>query len=491
MKNLFLGIALVLAAATIFTWFSRQRRDSRPVVVWTAGLSQDRIEQVEAFHNWLRSNGYADADGRLPFTVKLEATDNQSTLIQAVSGVAGDLIDHVPVNRFAPMGVLEDITDFARENGLDPAHNYPGAASLLTSDGRQYAYACNLAARGLLVNADTFAKYGVPLPPEEWTPARFEELGIEFTRRANAGKKQQEVFFAGPMPDLILPLARSGGGDVFNETLTASRLDSEPFRRALELYRRWVHELHLIPTAAEAASENNRGSSANGEATPQLIYGRYGMILTGRYVNMDLRRSPRGGFRLHFVQFPEFEFKNTVLTARCTSIYKGAKHKEEAKIFLKFLASREYNELLIAGSDGLPPNPRWAKDNPAFHVPPGRAFEGNLHSNELKWALSIAIPESCSPFYPFPDNKLNEAREKVMNDLATVPEALKLAASALDRAITDYVGGTVSLQERYRRACELQRKIEEYKAAGRKLPAAWIANPFLLQYYRQKNMLEE
>ena len=97
--------------------------------------------------------------------------------------MAGDLIDHVPVSRFAPMGVLEDITEFAAENGLDPARNYPGAASLLTSGGRQDAVPCTLAARGLLVNLDTFAEYGVEPPPEEWTPEEFERIGLEFTRR--------------------------------------------------------------------------------------------------------------------------------------------------------------------------------------------------------------------------------------------------------------------------------------------------------------------
>lgn len=113
MKKLSLGIAAVLCAASVVTVLTQKERSPRPVIVWTAGLCQDRVEQVAAFHWWLRKNGYVDKDGNLLFTVRLESTNNQSALIQAVSGTAGDLIDAVPVKRFAPMGVQEDITDFA------------------------------------------------------------------------------------------------------------------------------------------------------------------------------------------------------------------------------------------------------------------------------------------------------------------------------------------------------------------------------------------
>ena len=37
----------------------------------------------------------------------------------------------------------------------------------------------------------------------------------------------------------------------------------------------------------------------------------------------------------------------------------------------------------------------------------------------------------------------------------------------------------------------IQQKIDEYKKAGRKIPAEWIKNPFYLKYYREKGMLRE
>ena len=490
MRKRFSIIALLLGLASAYTALTPGEREARPSISWTAGLSQDRVEQVAAFHEWMKKTGRVDENGEPLFTVKLETADNQSTLIQAVSGMAGDLIDHVPVKRFAPMGVLEDITEFARENGLDPGSNYGAAGDLLMYGGRQYAYACNLAVPALLCNADLFRKYGMEPPPEEWTPEEFESIGLEFIRRANEGRPRQEVFFAGAMPQVILPLARSMGGDVFNETLTAPRLTDEAFVRALKLYHRWVAELHLIPDAAEIASESADGSSVNGQATPQLVAGRYGMIVSGRYVNMDLRRFRKGPVALSFSQFPEYGFKNLILSSRNTAIYRGAKEKRYAEIFLLYLAGKEYNELIINGSDGLPPNPKWAADNPDYHTPPGREYEGNLHTNELRWARTIAIPESFSPYYPLADNRIEDAYNRVANNLCTPEKALEIADRSIAHSIRETVEGTPSLRERYRQACELQKKIDERKAAGRKIPAAWISNPFHLKYYGDAGRLE-
>lgn len=490
MKNLFLFIAIILCLATFYTWITQADKPARPSIVWTAGLSQERQEQVELFHKWLLDKGYTAPDGGPLFTVRLEATSNQSALIQAVSGMAGDLIDHVSVKRFAPMGVLEDMTDFARQNGLDPGSNYGTARELLMYDNRQYAYPCNLASPGLLCNVNIFHKYGMEAPPEEWTPEDFERIGLEFIHRANKGKSRQEVFFAGSMREMILPIARSMGEDVFNETLTAPNLKSEAFIKALTLYHRWVEELHLIPSAAEIASENNDNSSANGEATPQFVAGRYAMITTGRYVNMDLRRFKKGPVTLSFSQFPEYGFKNLVLRSRNTAVYRGAKEKKYAEIFLLFLAGKEYNELIIESSDGLPPNPKWAESNPRYHIPPGREYEGNLHSNELKWARSIAIPESFSPYYPLADNRIFEAYERVAAGLSTPRAALELSARFIEHTIRENIARNDRLREHYKHACEIQKKINEYKTAGKKIPANWIMNPFYRKYYQESGLLE-
>ena len=85
-------------------------------------------------------------------------------------------------------------------------------------------------------------------------------------------------------------------------------------------------------------------------------------------------------------------------------------------------------------------------------------------------------PEPGAPFGPGPK--------------AALAKALEIADRSIVHSIRETVEGTPSLRERYRRACELQKKIDERKAAGRKIPAAWISNPFHLKYYGDAGKLE-
>lgn len=250
MRKLFLIVVIALALASVCTVLSLRSKADRPVLVWATGICPERYEQAELFRKWLVRNGHTAPDGGPVCDIELQASDQQSSLIQAVSGMGSDLIDRIAVERFAPMGVLEDITEFARENGLNPERNYGPAAELLTCEGRQYVYPCNLACYGLLVNVDTFEKVGMAAPPEEWTPEEFERIGLEFTRRANAGKPRQEVFFCAWTP-MMLQIARSRGADVFNETLTAAKLNRTEFIDAVKLQHKWTEIDHLMPTAAE------------------------------------------------------------------------------------------------------------------------------------------------------------------------------------------------------------------------------------------------
>lgn len=287
---------------------------------------------------------------------------------------------------------------------------------------------------------------------------------------------------------MILQLARSAGADVFNETLTAAKLNRPEFIDAVKLQHKWTEIDHLMPTAAERAGDHSR-QSVNNDASLLFASGRYAMFLTGRYANMDLRRMKQP-VRQSFSQLPQFGFKNMRLLARSTGIYRGTKYPEYAKLFLLFLADREYNNQIITGADGLPPNPAFAENNPEYLNPPEYPNEGNLHANELKWAKTIGFNDPVSPYYPLGDNKLNYAYEKFTNGLATPEQALTDAERFINHSIAEHAASSGAIRKRYEADCALQRKIDEYKAEGKKLPTEWIRNSFLRAWYAQQGMLE-
>lgn len=487
MKNLFGTILFVLVISSLITWkLLEAGKTERPVLTWQTGICPDRYRQVALFREWMIANGHVDAAGEPLFEVRPEAAGNQSTMIQAVSGMGGDLIDFVPVENFAPMGVLEDLTGFARENRMDPEHNYPGSADLLCAGGRQYAYPRNLAVFSLYQNLDTFARYGVEPPPEEWTPEEFERIGVEFMRKANAGLERRRVFFCA-YTFLVLQIARSRGADLFNETLTEVKLLRPEFVEALKLQKRWIDELHLMPDAAERASENTR-SVIGDPGLAQFVDGTYAMMLCGRYIHMSLRDTGKK-IRTANSLPPQYSFKNAKLYSSNTALYRGSRYKKEAMIFLKFLASRSYNDLLVATSDGLPPNPAMLENNPAYLAAPDHPWEGRTHANELKWARTIAYPEPVSPYYKRNTNPLLGAWERYSNELATAEEALRIEQERANRDIQAYAA--TYCPEEYRNACELQREIEHRLSKERRIPAAWITNTFLRAWLRANDRLEE
>ncbi len=486
MKHLFLVILAVLAGASLFTWYSLGGTgEARPLLSWQTGICPDRYRQVELFREWMILNRHTRPDGQPLFDIRIEAAGNQSTMIQAVSGMAGDLIDFVPVESFAPMGVLEDITDFTRANKMDPEHNYPGSAALLCHGGQQYAYPRNLAVFSLYQNLDTFQKYGVEPPPEEWSPEEFERIGVEFMAKANAGLDRRRIFFCA-YTVMVPQLARSRGIDIFNETLTAAELVRPELVEALELQKSWVKDLHLMPDAAERADESAE-SVIGDPGLSQFIHGRYAMMPCGRYIHMTLRDLGHE-IRTANSLFPQYEFRNAKLYSSNTAIYRGSRYKEEAKLFLRFLAEQRYNEFLIATADGLPPNPGLLENNPDFLTPKKYPWEGATHGNELKWAKNCAYPDAVSPWYKGKYNPVHGALERYMNDLASAKEALRLEQDRVNRDIRSYAMSHCA--EEYREACARQEKIDQGKAAGRKIPAEWVTNSFLKAYYSAVGMLE-
>ncbi|MBS1368955.1 MAG: hypothetical protein HPZ91_03265 [Lentisphaeria bacterium] len=97
--------------------------------------------------------------------ILLQTSTNQSTLIQTVSGMAGDVFDSYDVSGYQQLGVGVDITDEANRRGFGLGDTYPGMSGLLTGpDGRQYAYPCNATSLSLWINLTTLERYGFGRP---------------------------------------------------------------------------------------------------------------------------------------------------------------------------------------------------------------------------------------------------------------------------------------------------------------------------------------
>ncbi len=493
MKYAILISIILLALLTALMYFLSEEKSDRVMISWKTDPSESRFRQADLFLEWQRKNGHVDQDGNPACEVSVDNASNQSSLIQAVSGMGGDIIDAL-VLQYQPMGLCEDITEAARKGGFTLGDSYPSFAAIMAVDGRQYAASANAFCRNLWSNVDTFEKYGMQPPPEEWTPEEFERIGREFVKRANEGKTKQDVFFIQPLISegyhFAVSFARSLGVDLYNETLTAPQLDHEAFVKLYEYLYKWTYVDHLCPTPSEANAVSGN-ASLGWVSFAQFVEGKYAMLTTIRSQVMTMRKSNLKT-RISTSQVPMYEFKNMPISVRSLICYKGSKHKDEVMLFFAFMAGREYNDDIIASGDGLPPNPQYALNNPAFLAPPEYPNEGNLHANELKWALSIGYAMPYSPYYP-PEGGIHlmGALERYSAGRMTAAEAAAYGNLRYREGIEWTIARNAKLRAQYEKDCETQRKIDEYKKTGRKIPASWIRNSFYQAYYAQKGMLEE
>ena len=519
MKLLFAITAAVLGLAGAGTWLSFPAVGDRPQVQWVTDPAPNRSVQAATFERYLVENGHTAPDGGPAVNVKIDPNsgDVDKIIIQGVAGVAGDIIDTRwgrQVRLFKQIGIIEDITDEAVAGGYSPRQTWEAIRPEITYRGRQYMFPCNVAVRQLWVNEETWQKLGMDLPPERWTLEEFERIGLEFVRRANpqvAQGRPQTTFFIDDIPHEIL--YRSLGLSMFNETMTASDLDDPRYVRVLELRRRWMDDtltpeqvaalpperrweagLNLMPSREDAASMST-GAAWGGMSSQLFQSGRLGLLYSGRYLMVQLRDFARqSGTRIDLavVEAPHGGFPNARTTTRGAAVYSGGQNKAWVRLFQGFLASKPYNDLIVDDADALPPNPEYARTE-RFRRPPDWPNEWGAHEKFVRAMDELAIGGAYSEFILSTEAEMFLYRfaDEYENGLITAEAAAASTARFIDARIARNLEENESLRPRHEQLTARQIEIDQRLAAGEKIPASWIENPFYRRYYAKTGKLLE
>jgi multiple sugar transport system substrate-binding protein len=478
----FLALTIISLGYGLMT---SERSEGRPVLYWVTDANPARTEQVKLFEQWLKEHHYPDID------LRLDSANSDSTkkLIQGVSGVGDDIIDldtnNMPL--FRAVGILQDLTVPAEKLGFDPTHTWAAVRPLIVVDDRQFSFPCNVSVAAYWINKVTFERYGIPIPPRRWSLDQFESIGKQFVDAANPPGRQRTIFFANQVSTLLVQ--RSLGLDTFNETLTRCMLDDPRAARTLEFVRKWMYVDRIIPTDADMASFATQ-AGYGGAALQLFNTGNYGMFQMGRYALIQLRQF--GDMKLAVSEPPNGGFPNTVLVTRAAGVYAGSKHKDLAELFLAYLAGPQYNMQIVRDADALPPNPIYTRTE-AFLHPPDHPNEWGCHEAFAEMARTIAIAPSVSP-YVLPSvvsRYASQGYDAAVNSGRLTPaQATQEAANNINREIQRSLKEDASLAAPYAQALQLQKKIEQYRRDGRKVPLAWIKNPFYRAYYVSKGWAE-
>jgi multiple sugar transport system substrate-binding protein len=481
----FFGILLIsLIIASSFTFFSFSEKNKEvPVLHWVTGYNEPRVIQTELFEQWMVENGYPAVDLRIDTRGKNQDLKN---VVQGVSGVAGDIFECYAggMNLYHSVGMLEDLTDIAKEMGFDPSKTYKAVQPILSIDGHQYGFPRSVSTNFYWVNVETFEKAGISVPSLSWTFEEFEQKGRAFVQALNDPNKPQSIFFGREFTighrNIML---RSMGVDFFNETMTKSNWDHPLNRKVFEITYDWTFNARIIPTRAEALSLSS-STSTNVSHTDKHLFakGELGLVWAGRWGLMSYRLI--GPERLSISEFPNNGFRNTYVGAATMTVYKGSKQKELAMYFLKFMNSEVYNRDVIDNADGLPPIPHYALEE-EFSYPSKYPNEWGLHDKIRDMGMTIAIASPYSPFVlrdTFNRHDKN-AFEKFMANRTSAEEALKIASLEIEKAITLNVSKSKEMSQKYEKCLKDQEEIDRLRAAGKIVPLHLITNPFYRRYY--------
>lgn len=475
MQNLFL---LILATLILFTQIV-VNRDSPAntggprILYWVTDANPARIEQVKLFRKWLAANHYPDIDLRLDYA----NTGMQKTVIQGVTGVAGDLIDVYEgySTLISDIGLTGDFSQTFARLGKKPFATYEGLRPMLTMGDRVLAVPANVSTSVVWINRRMMADLNLPLPRQDWTFDEFLELGRTFAERTR-GKRIAglPVFFINNLAASYL--ARTRGIPYYNESMSGPWPDVKAHAQVLKTVHDITYVDRLMPTAADRQSMAT--DQGYGGVDIQLFHrGHYAMFVGGRHSVIQFRKMAPMDFAA--ARVPHMGFPITHLSTRAVMVYVGGANRDLAAYFLAFLQSEEYNQHIVDDGDGLPGNPAMT-ETPGFLKPEKHPEEWPIHQ---AFAQAVKADTFCWEVSPFRPNNLSSLKIKAdqayMAGVGTAEGAAQDIHDGLQEIMVSYAHRTHARTEAFEKARETQKKIDAMKARGEKIPASLIANPFL------------
>jgi len=238
---------------------------------------------------------------------------------------------------------------------------WPGIKDMLVYDGKLLAVPTNAAPTLITYNKDVFDRYGVPYPEGEWTTEEFLQTCRRLSRKKKGTNRYESFAIA---PDIIADsFLYPAGGRVFSPDKTGCILDSPEGVKAYTVAGQIYSPLTGYPRLAPSGADSLAGTTSV-STWPNLIEGRIAMMAATRWPLCITGPSFNYGIA-PFPYFPDTPADKRKINAigRATAVSRDTRHPEAAFKFLKFLTSREYNRIVLAGGDGVS-GVRYYRDEP-------------------------------------------------------------------------------------------------------------------------------
>jgi multiple sugar transport system substrate-binding protein len=438
MKQLFLIVGLVLIGLSLVAQATKPTRTygGRTRIIWTTDDNPARDEQIAIF-----DREFPD----LKLTIDPNNNDMSKIIVQTMAGIGPDVIDCYDPMQFYTYyqaGILADITDAARKAGTTPDISWPTLRSSMVVDGRQYGFPTNPGPWVIFYNKSIFDKAGVPYPTGDWDWDQFVAVARKLTLKGPEGRRNETY---GIMGYDLMEAIWQNGGRFYTPDGTRCVLDSPEAVGAAQ----WLMDLQFKYECAPSPSEEQAMASAGGWGQGIITLfdaERLGMIRYGRWGLVIWRKNPK--LRIGVAPLPHRKQHAATIATRISVLNRHSPYLRQAFSFIRFLASEAYCNQINDGADNAAPVRKYCYTDRFLHNP---QFPQEDFNQVFRDEMRHGRIQEVSPFVnPFVAQRIYQRYLDLMrNKELEAPEAMKLAAAEINKAIQDYVPKFPELQLQY------------------------------------------
>ncbi|MDD7306236.1 MAG: sugar ABC transporter substrate-binding protein [Peptoniphilaceae bacterium] len=309
--------------------------------------------------------------------------------------------------KFASNNVLEPLDDLVKSGDIDIKSFPQSLVDLYTYDGKIYGIPKDWDLTALWYNKELFDKAGVEYPTDEWTWDDMAAAAEKLTDEKNGvyGIAAQ-AFTQEGLYDTIPQC----GGFIISEDMKKSGYDTP---EALDGTQRWIDFIEKKQSPDLQTMTDTKGVELFKAGKVAMIYSASWNI--PEYMNSDNIKD-----KVDLVVMPKIKERAATIHGLSYAIAAQSKNKENAKTFLKYLASQEVNDKWADSGAVIPANQKsldkWLKSYPNINL---KAFV-----DELEYAKPYPISKNTSKWNELENNALNDMfslqkkPEEVLKDLA-------------------------------------------------------------------------
>ncbi len=416
----------VLILLSVFAWrlAPPPSKSGKTPLVWCSDDNPARREQIALFNKL-----YPQYD------LKLDPSnmDQQKIIVQSIADVGPDLFDSYSasdVMSYAKSGIAWDITDqLAKANISVKDDLWPVAQTVITYNGRVYAFPTNAGAFAVWFNKDLFDKAGIPYPKGSWTWEQFLPVAKKLTIRDSRGRGIQYglSFDTGIWEQLVWQY----GGSMYTPDGTRCIVDSPEAIQGVQMMYDLIYKYRVSPSPQELSSMATEGGWATGAGT-LFRTGKIAMMIGGRW-NLGIFRGYKG-LRLGAVECPYGKKRVFVGVARGTVINVKSPHRQQALDFLKYMAGKEYNELVNDSADAIAAVKKYSYTDRYLHNP---KYPEEDYNEVWRDIMNYTRTAQVSPFVKpaIASNRFFKQLDLMMGGQKTATEAMTRAAAQINQEI--------------------------------------------------------